>query len=1259
MPKRNSSKVETSGRKRVRVNGRLEWVDDSAAPAPAPAPAAAPPPPAAAPAPAAMAALEERVQSLRRKRASRILANKLIPQVSLGQFQISKDVGLPASGREVTVRSNVVYRDIRSYQRACTDRVAKILEKQLSEHGPFKVKFILEIYQTRTGVALPIDHEFQIGEQSEKHHSQHGGSEHQNSMVTVRHASAVRPCIQKLFDKIRADYEDHQGKGSGWCMVSITELIIRMVPISATRGSSFIPTPAWLQNKKCIINVQNDKDDRCFEWALLSALHPAERHSDRVAKYSQHVGSLNFDGIDFPVSADDWPRFERQNSMPIHVFETESDATTFDLVYTSQLASPLKPISLLLIHDGPKAHYTWIKRLNAFMRVASNVDIHACDRCLRSFKTNEALVNHTAKNQCVPTDVIRQLPDKGKHVISFNHPERATRTPFVVYADMESMLVPIDVGRGVSSKATQQHVACHVGAYVVSQYPDLLEEGYHEWHGADAVDSFLKWLQKLQYTALNALRINNAMTITDEERAAFDQAEDCWICKKALGKDRVHDHDHASGKFLGPAHWKCNINRNYRGYKLPVFFHNLRGYDGHFLVQQMGKVASKSEISLIAQNMERFISFGFSHVTFKDTFAFMSTSLERLVEGLNDSTAYKYFNREFPEDQQALLRKKGVFPYEWYDNASKLNATALPAIDAFYSSLARGTIKEESYEHACDVWRKTGCSNFNDYLKLYLKTDVILLADVFEKFRERMYTDFTLDPANYVTLPSYSWDCFLKSTGTSLESFYSGQENILYIVRKGIRGGISMISKRFAKANNPMCAGYDPSKPRRWLLYVDANNLYGWAMLQLLPTGEIVELPSKAAADFTTDAILALDPAGPIGYMFVVDLEVPASLHDYFNDYPLAPETTSFAPSPKMLAQLERLGQRADTTCKLIPNLHNKKEYPIHYRLLQLYLKLGLKLTAVHTVIQFKQERALAPYIDGNTKRRAAASTDFEKDLYKLANNSIYGKTNENVENRTPITLSCNPAALTKAASKPHFKDFKIIGNNMVAIEMRKTVVTFDKAMIVGFAVLDLSKLCMYDFHYNVLKAKYGDRVSLCMTDTDSEVIEVETHDLYADLREPELAQHFDFSDYPKEHPCYSAVNKKVVGKFKDETNGVPIQEFVGHRAKAYSILLADADSTGAKPKHKVKNAAKGVQRACKEELSHDDFKRALFGEADADLRQMVSFSTLRSRSHVMCTEQITKVGLSAIDSKRWVCDDNVNTFAHGHWRTTAAAPTQ
>ena len=336
-----------------------------------------------------------------------------------------------------------------------------------------------------------------------------------------------------------------------------------------------------------------------------------------------------------------------------------------------------------------------------------------------------------------------------------------------------------------------------------------------------------------------------------------------------------------------------------------------------------------------------------------------------------------------------------------------------------------------------------------------------MLSDIFEQFRKICLEKYKLDPAYYLSAPQLSFDAALKKTNAKIELI--SDPAMFSMIDDGIRGGVAMISKRYARANNPLVEGYDSTKPRSWIKGFDANNLYGLAMSQYLPLSDFewVDLDELVKIDW-----LAQDDEQAKGYIVKVDMEYPAELHDLHNDYPLAPQRIQVRAdwlSNKMLEiRANYKIPRGESNSKLIPNLMDKFDYVIHYRNLKFYLQHGLVLRKVQAAIRFTQAPWLAPYILLNQEARAKAISDFESDFYKLMNNAMFGKTCENQKKRTNIRLVQSFQKLLELIAKPNFRDVRIFSEDLVAVELQKTQVEINKPFYIGFTVLELSKLHMY-----------------------------------------------------------------------------------------------------------------------------------------------------------------------------------------------------
>ena len=674
---------------------------------------------------------------------------------------------------------------------------------------------------------------------------------------------------------------------------------------------------------------------------------------------------------------------------------------------------------------------------------------------------------------------------------------------------------------------------------------------------------------------------NKPLKMTNDDLDAFEKAKGCHICDKEYSeKDiRVRDHCHITGKYRRSAHQECNLQLriNPEEIKIPVIFHNLRGYDSHFIMQEIGAIVKnhtyknkkgdekQMNINAIPNNMEMYLAFMLgNHLTFIDSFQFMSSGLDKLVSNL-PREALKYTSKKFKGKKLNLMGRKGVYPYDYMDSFDKFNEK-LPSKEDFHSILNDTQISDDEYKHAQTVWDTFKLKTMGEYHDLYLQSDILLLADVFENFRKKCLEYYKLDPCNYFTSAGLSWDSMLKMTNIKLELMTD--IDMFQFIEKGLRGGISYIANRYGKANNKYMKKHDEKAPSKYIMYLDANNLYGWAMSQYLPTGEFRWMKQKQIDKID---LVKYKEDSKKGLILEVNLEYPKELHDLHNDYPLGAEKVKVT-KDMLSGYCKRIAGKYNISTglvsKLIPTLNNKEKYVIHYRNLQLYIDLGLKVTKIHRVLEFNQSPWLKQYIDFNTEKRKNAKNAFEKDFFKLMNNSVFGKTMENIRKRVDVRLVTDEKKLLKMASKPTYVCCKIFNENLVAVHKIKETLTLNRPAYVGMCILDLSKTLMYDFHYEYIKKKYGGKAKLLFTDTDSLTYEIEADDVYKDFWNDRSK--FDTSDYPENSQYHDKTNKKIIGKFKDEAAGIPICEFVGLRSKMYSYSK-DNDQVG--------KTAKGIKR--------------------------------------------------------------------------------
>ena len=567
------------------------------------------------------------------------------------------------------------------------------------------------------------------------------------------------------------------------------------------------------------------------------------------------MDNYDWSGLEFSVSIKDIGKFEPRNNISVNVLAVEGRDIYIHRKCWTMMG---REISLLMVSEDGIRHCTAIKSLSRLLSSKnSNTkhEQHFCMNCLQGF--TQELRRDQRQVYCEDNESVRvEMPKQGS-TVEFKDGQNQFKFPFIMYADFELILEsmdPVEPGSPNQPYTNEVNQQASSGWCVYSKfaYGDV-DNPLRTYRGKDCIETFCNYIKRKMHRLYYMFPELPIDPLTKKQWKKYKQSTKCHICYKpfTLRAPKVRDHCHYTGLYRGPSHSLCNLRYKIPSY-IPVVFHNLSGYDAHLFIRELG--AHTSDMEVIAKNKEDYISFSIKvpvdsyidmngeekdkliELRFIDSFKFMSSSLDSLTKNLVRGGKKLFRFEDYSELQYDLLTRKGVYPYEDVNSWDRFNETQLPPIDVFYSNLNLSSIREEDYQHAQRVWKEFGIHNLGDYHDLYLRKDVVLLANVYEAFRDTCLKHYKLDPAHFYTSPGLAWKACLKHTGIRQELLTD--PDMLLMFERGIRGGITQAVRKYAPANNKyMGDRLDPESESSYLQYLDVNNLYGWAMSQPLPAG--------------------------------------------------------------------------------------------------------------------------------------------------------------------------------------------------------------------------------------------------------------------------------------------------------------------------------------------------------------------------------------------------------------------------------------
>lgn len=828
-----------------------------------------------------------------------------------------------------------------------------------------------------------------------------------------------------------------------------------------------------------------------------------------------------------------------------------------------------------------------ITNLNALLQEKSDRPFcQLCKRFHRSDTTCKDIILPSTTNQIdVP-----EFPE-GRHAL-------------VAYADFESIVLP-----------NNEHQCSGYGLIAIDKEKIAINQIFeNKLQQENIVESFIKNIFKIaENYAFGTISFQGGGDIATVIGGAivgqavknilkrFKKTYICMICDEEIEEREqyVQGTNFINGLF-GRHHKDCwEDPKN----SLMTYFHNFRGYDSHYILQEMMK-DSRFECKFIrGKSFEKFDIISCTtrssdnhllQVTFKDTFNYLATSIAKLVKQVHVWTYTPEKDRD----------NKGTFPYKWFDSFEKLKHTSLPGLCHWFNDITQTNVDPEP---AHEIWKREKFTNFAEFHDYYMKTDVLQLADIFEEFRESCLSEFNLDPIYFQGAPSYTWQLSLK---ISADKMYLIQDVDIYQdIQKNIRGGIAQVMHRYVNISD---------KPDETILYLDVNSLYSKCMTYKLPT-KFIEMITYLPDNWQNMYGQEFDKTA----LICVDLHYPEHLHDNHIAYPLAPH---------------KFNGRLCTT------FHDKLNYLCHVDVLKFYLNEGLIMKKFHYAYIFNQDYILKDYVNSNIDKRRSSTSPPLQTLYKLLNNSLYGKTCENkFKYRKFEVYKEENSWLGKINTWLMDTTNWLPIHDKVLVEKKVKKITLDKPIQIGFSILELAKLEMYKFLFNAQHVCDDHNVNIIplYTDTDSIMI-LFSHPHPEELlfNDPRTRPLLDFDKVPEHWLVHTPGTHKQSGLWSLETTE-RIVEFIGIRAKTYCYRTENNKTV-------LKNkgiTATAIELETRDKLTMEHYKQALFHNKEIKVYQV----TIGSKKHQLLTRKQEKLALSNNEEKRQVLADKITTIPYGY----------
>ena len=939
-------------------------------------------------------------------------------------------------------------------------------------------------------------------------------------------------------------------------------------------------------NNNSIFKIYQSKDES-FLYSILAAMYSNKIEAKSFHQpnaYQKYKKLLNIENIPFPMKNKNIRLFLKNNpklNIKIRLFDSIIISNTDMKIYEHKVIGQgrNKTVVNILFHKSYKNkksfyHYFWLKNINNIKKTIKRRFV--CVVCYEKFSTSKALNRHLLSCNSITLEVYP--PEKS--YLSFDDKKAAkyaSPLSIIGFADFETKLDGNyckddfkDALKSEESFTERKNIHKIVSfslIFVDTEGKIIFEKTFC---GKNAGEYFFQTLDTIEEDLLLSICKNKASldikSLSLEEIQRFNSATHCEICHiKFENDDRLKcknlDHCHYTNKFRYASCTMCNLLNRSQNY-IPIYFHNFCSYDSKLLLNVINKTTKvRVPPKFLFSNLQKLRFLTYNSFKFKDSLEHLPSSLSKLVTELNNP----YQNHTFPifhqskiihsflqknESKEKIEKKlklltigKGLYPYSLCNDAHIMKKIVeFPPIEKIFNDLTNTSCPIEDYNFAVEVYNTFNCKNLYEYTLLYNHTDTLILAEIMMVYRKIIQDHFQMDINHFLGIPGLSFNIMLKISRIKLELISDPEINNFF--RKSIRGGMSFIATRMAKSDYINSNVENCKKRMNHIRYIDGNNLYGSQMLFDLPT-EDYKFEDKMFIKKIENRIKNKKPIdiSKRGMFLEVDLDYPKESHKHHKDFPMAPERyqvtyNELSPINQFLYNKMKKGNSQNTYCeeKLIPTFHARKQYILHIKCLLFYLSHGLRLKKIHRIVSFKQKPFLKDYILTLTHLRSRAAENnqtFFVNVFKLLANSTYGKFAQNPNNFTYAKLCLCEKDLKKAINSKRFLHACIINQDVAIVEYKPEKIVYDSPFSVAATILDLAKLHLYHYYYDVLKPTFApDEIKLLMTDTDSLIFSVNCENFFDKYKKLPL---FDFSNFKKTNVLYSSINRKALLFFKDE----------------------------------------------------------------------------------------------------------------------------